>query len=133
MRTRFRKLRHGRPFWAGLWVLLAGAIIAWLPLGPVTDIVTAGKGAFVGVLIGVLLIAMSALILLIPRQRTFAGVAAIALGLASYPLSNLGGFVAGMMLAIFGGCMALAWAPATAIPTEPLAHTPSQRSKGIEE
>ena len=126
--TGFRNFRHGRPFWGGLWVLLAGAIIAWLPLGPVTDIVTAGAGAFAGVLIGALLIAMSVLILAVPIQRNIAAVAAIVLGLVSYPLSNFGGFFAGMTLAVFGGCMALAWSPDRSPATGP-----SHRSKGIEE
>lgn len=126
--TGFRKFRQGRPFWGGLWVLLAGAIIAWLPLGPVADIVTAGAGAFAGLLIGALLIAMSALILLVPVQRNLAAVAAIVLGLVSYPLTNFGGFFAGMTLAVFGGCMALAWSP-----DRSPAISPSPLTKGIEE
>ena len=109
MRTRFRNFRYTRPFWASLYVLLAGLIITWLPLGPVNDVVAAGIGGYAGVVLGAVLIAMSLVILLIPIQRGLAAIVAIVLGLASYPVTNLGGFIVGMLLAIFGGCMALAW------------------------
>jgi hypothetical protein len=122
MRTRFRNFRYTRPFWAGLYVLLAGLIITWLPLGPVNEVVAAGIGGYAGVLLGCVLIAMSVVILLVPVQRGLAAIVAIVLGLVSYPVTNLGGFIAGMLLAVFGGCMALAWTPDIS----------STRSKGIE-
>ncbi|CAM3808336.1 DUF6114 domain-containing protein [Smaragdicoccus niigatensis] len=122
MRTRLRNFRYTRPFWGGLYVLLAGLIITWLPLGPVNDIVAAGIGGFAGVLLGAVLIAMGVVILVIPKAHHLAAIVAIVLGLASYPVTNLGGFFAGMVLAVFGGCMALAWTD----------DKPSQRSKGIE-
>ncbi|MCE5291461.1 MAG: DUF6114 domain-containing protein [Nocardiaceae bacterium] len=122
MRTRFRNFRYTRPFWAGLCVLLAGLIITWLPLGPVNDIVAAGVGGYVGVLLGAVVIAMGVVILVIPKARHLAAIVAVLLGIASYPITNLGGFIVGMLLAVFGGCMALAWTDDKSSP----------RSKGIE-
>jgi hypothetical protein len=45
--------------------------------------------------------------------RVFAGVAAILLALVSIPVSNLGGFLIGFLLALIGGAMAVSWAPGT--------------------
>jgi hypothetical protein len=42
----------------------------------------------------------------------FYGIAGIELGIVSFPASNLGGFLLGMLLAIIGGALAFAWVPA---------------------
>ena len=42
--------------------------------------------------------------------------AGIALGIVSFPASNLGGFFFGMLLAIIGGSIGFAWTPAEAQP-----------------
>ena len=47
-------------------------------------------------------------------HRVFYGVAGVVLGVASFPASNLGGFFLCMLLAIVGGSIAFAWAPAAA-------------------
>ena len=44
--------------------------------------------------------------------RTFAGIAAILLALISIPIANIGGFVVGFLLSMFGGALAVAWVPA---------------------
>ncbi|GGS20133.1 hypothetical protein GCM10010269_68930 [Streptomyces humidus] len=114
-REQFRAWRGTRPFWAGLFVLLAGFPIAYFPyahlqVGHLTLAMatTAGAGSLIiGVLLGVLGISLW----FQKHVQVFAGVAAILLGLVSIPVSNLGGFLVGFLFALVGGAMAIAWAP----------------------
>ncbi|MDQ0774429.1 hypothetical protein QF026_002895 [Streptomyces aurantiacus] len=114
-RLRFRAWRGGRPFWAGLFILLAGFPIAYFPyanlqIGHLTLAMstTAGAGSLIiGVLLGVLGISLWYQ----KHVRVFAGVAAILLGLVSIPVANLGGFLIGFLLALIGGGMAVSWVP----------------------
>ncbi|MFF1508871.1 DUF6114 domain-containing protein [Streptomyces sp. NPDC058326] len=114
--NRFKVWRQTRPFWAGLFTLLGGLPIAYLPygdmrLGNVTLAMktTAGSGALI---IGVLLITLGLTMWFQPIVRVFAGVASIVLGLVSIPVSNFGGLLVGFLLALVGGGMSIAWAPA---------------------
>lgn len=124
--NRFKVWRQTRPFWAGLFTILGGLPIAYLPygdmrLGNITMAMktTAGSGALI---IGVLLITLGLTMWYQPVVRVFAGVATIVLGLVSIPVSNFGGLVIGFLLALIGGGMSIAWAPAPpveeALPTE---------------
>ncbi|MGP4050571.1 DUF6114 domain-containing protein [Streptomyces sp. 2A115] len=114
-RLRFHAWRGGRPFWAGLFILLGGFPIAYLPyanlqIGHLTLAMatTAGAGSLIiGVLLGVLGISLWYQ----KHIRTFAGVASILLGLVSLPVSNFGGFFIGFLFALVGGGMAVAWVP----------------------
>ncbi|WP_370414954.1 DUF6114 domain-containing protein [Streptomyces fradiae] len=126
--NRFRVWRQTRPFWAGLFTMLGGVPIAYLPygdmrLGNVTLAMatTAGAGALI---IGVLLITLGLTMWFQPAVRVFAGVAAIVLGLISIPVSNFGGLVVGFLLALVGGGMSAAWAPAP--PAEESAEEPER-------
>ncbi|MFC7919485.1 DUF6114 domain-containing protein [Streptomyces cinereoruber] len=117
--NRFKVWRQTRPFWAGLFTLLGGLPIAYLPygdmrLGNVTLAMktTAGAGALI---IGVLLITLGLTMWFQPIVRVFAGVATIVLGLVSIPVSNFGGLVIGFLFALVGGGMSIAWAPAPPI------------------
>jgi len=114
-RVQFRAWRGTRPFWAGLFVMLAGLPIAYFPyahlqVGHLTLAMstTAGAGSLI---IGVLLIVLGFSLWFQKHVRTFAGVAAILLGLVSIPVSNLGGFLIGFLFALVGGAMAVAWTP----------------------
>ncbi|MFR0357128.1 DUF6114 domain-containing protein [Streptomyces sediminimaris] len=114
-RAQFRAWRGERPFWAGLFVMLAGLPIAYFPyahlqVGHLTLAMatTAGAGSLI---IGVLLVVLGFSLWFQKHVRTFAGIAAILLGLVSIPVSNLGGFLMGFLLALVGGAMAVAWAP----------------------
>ncbi|WP_037683332.1 DUF6114 domain-containing protein [Streptomyces griseus] len=111
----FRAWRGGRPFWAGLFVLLGGIPIAYFPyahlqIGHLTLAMatTAGAGSLI---IGVLLVVLGISLWFQKHVRVFAGVAAILLALVSIPVSNLGGFLIGFLLALVGGAMAISWAP----------------------
>ncbi|GAA5041018.1 hypothetical protein GCM10023336_00690 [Streptomyces similanensis] len=110
-RSGFRRWRRTRPFWAALWTGLGGFVILFLPLAPLGRILQVGIGGIAGMAAGVLLLAMALLILLMPGQRYTAGVVAVVAGVASFPLTNLGGLVVGMFLAVLGGSMAVGWVP----------------------
>ncbi|KKZ70723.1 hypothetical protein VO63_27435 [Streptomyces showdoensis] len=110
-RLAFRRWRRTRPFWAGIWTGLGGFVIFFLPLAPLGKILQIGVGGIAGMAGGVVLMAMALLILLLPGQRHTAGVIAVIAGVASFPLSNLGGLFLGMFLAVLGGSMAFSWLP----------------------
>ncbi|MBC7272314.1 MAG: hypothetical protein H5T76_27010 [Streptomyces sp.] len=125
LRRNFRAWRGTRPFWAGLFVILGGLPIAYFPyanlrIGHLTLAMatTAGAGSLI---IGVLLVVLGISLWFQKHVRVFAGVAAILLALVSIPVSNLGGFLIGFLLALVGGAMAVAWAegaPDTAQPAQ---------------
>lgn len=114
-RIAFRNFRWQRPFWAGLFTMIAAAPIAWFPYRGVSfgDLTirmatTAGAGSLV---IAGLLAVLGLTIWFQPQVRIFAGVAAILLALVSLIVSNFGGFLMGFFLALIGGAMSVAWAP----------------------
>ncbi|MFC7893328.1 DUF6114 domain-containing protein [Streptomyces sp. NPDC057381] len=121
-RLQFRAWRGARPFWAGLFVALAGFPIMYFPyanlqIGHLTLAMstTAGAGSLI---IGVLLVVLGMSLWFQRHIRVFAGVAAILLGLVSIPVSNFGGFVIGFLLSLVGGAMAVSWAPGAPSETE---------------
>ena len=114
-RRRFRDWRGSRPFWAGLLVLLSGFPIMYFPyanlqIGNLT-LAMATTGGSGSLIIGVLLVVLGVSLWFQRHVRTFAGTAAILLALVSIPVSNLGGFGFGFLLALIGGALAIAWAP----------------------
>jgi outer membrane biosynthesis protein TonB len=118
LRAAWRAWRRSRPFWGGLLLVLAGLELVGLPLtgvfvrGAIKLVIYIGIGGVFGVLIGVLLIAAGIVLWVNPTHRVFYGIAGIVLGIISFPASNLGGFLLGMLLAIIGGALAFAWVPA---------------------
>ncbi|MGO4755255.1 DUF6114 domain-containing protein, partial [Streptomyces sp. 2MCAF27] len=121
LRRAFKYWRWQRPFWAGLFTILAGVPIGYLPYANVTlgqltvrMSTTTGSGSLI---IGVLLIVLGLTMWFQPIVRVFAGVATILLGLVSIPVANFGGFLVGFLFALFGGGMSVAWAPGET-PTE---------------
>ncbi|GAA3800014.1 DUF6114 domain-containing protein [Streptomyces phyllanthi] len=115
IRRRFHAWRGTRPFWAGLFVLLSGFPIMYLPyanlqIGHLT-LAMATTGGAGSLIIGVLLCVLGVSLWFQRHVRVFAGVAAILLALVSIPVSNLGGFLIGFLLAMIGGAMAVSWAP----------------------
>ncbi len=107
----WRTWRKSRPFWGGLLTMLAGFEIIALPWAPMDLIIRVGIGALSGFIIGGVLILAGLLLWFQPAQRTFLSIVAILLGLASFPFTNLGGFVIGMLMALIGGSLAFAWEP----------------------
>lgn len=127
-RARFRAWRRSRPFSGGLLILLAGLELLLIPLsgvlghGAIRLVIYIGIGGVFGVLIGLLLVAAGIIIWVNPVHRVFYGIAAIVLGIVSFPASNLGGFFIGMLLAVIGGSLAFAWGPGE--PAQPADQSP---------
>lgn len=116
-RRSFWDWRGRRPFWGGLFTLLAGFPIMYIPYQTVTlgDLsirlaTTAGAGSLI---IGVLLIVLGLTMWFQPQSRVFAGIAAILLALVSLVVSNFGAFIVGFLLALIGGGLGVSWMPGT--------------------
>lgn len=110
-RTGFRAWRRSRPFWGGLLAIVGGVELVLVPLAPMPVVIHQGIAGIGSYLIGVVLAVLGVLLWCQPAQRTFYGVVAVLLSLASFVTSNFGGFVIGMLLGLVGGSMAFAWAP----------------------
>jgi hypothetical protein len=132
-RASWRAWRRSRPFWGGLLMVLGGLELMVIPLsgvlghGAIKLVIYIGIGGVFGVLMGVLLIACGIVLWVNPVHRTFYGIAGVALGILSFPASNLGGFFLGMLLAIVGGSIAFAWTP---LAEPPVTAKPDAESSG---
>jgi hypothetical protein len=121
-RAAWRAWRRSRPFWGGLLMLLAGLEMLLIPItgvlakGQIKLVIYVGIGGVFGILIGALLIAGGLALWYNPAHKAFYGIAGVLLGLLSFIGTNLGGFFIGMLLAIIGGSLAFAWAPAPGDP-----------------
>ncbi|MES9606042.1 DUF6114 domain-containing protein [Actinomadura sp. NPDC000929] len=108
----FRRWRRTRPFWGGVFAVLGGVELVAIPLAPMPLIVHQGMAGVASWLIGALLVTAGALMWFQPAQRSFYGILAVLLSLASFLTSNFGGFLVGMLLGLLGGALGFAWTPA---------------------
>lgn len=106
----FHRWRHARPFWSGLWTMLAAAIMLYAPLSAL-QVVLAGNGVWPGILVGSLVLICGATLWLDLQLTHFLGAVIILLSLVSFITNTFGGFLIGMVLGITGGALALAWQP----------------------
>jgi len=107
----FRAWRRSRPFWAGLWTILGGLLMAAGPLTAIKVILVAGTTVLFGVLVGVLVLAMGIFLWFTPHLRQVVGILAVLFSLVSLITSDYGGFVVGLILGTVGGAMGFAWSP----------------------
>jgi len=107
----FRHWRKGRPFPAGLLIILAGIELWLAPLSSIGNIIHEGVGGISAFFIGALMVMFGVAVWFAPAYRVFAGIASIMLGLIALPATNLGGFFIGTLLALIGGGLAVAWMP----------------------
>lgn len=114
-RCRFRIWRGVRPFWAGLFTLMAGLPILYWPYAnldlsgiPLALSTTSGAGSLV---IGILLMVLGFTLWYRPDTRVFAGIATLLLALISFPVANFGGLFLGLISGLIGGSLACAWLP----------------------
>lgn len=110
-RAWFRSWRRTRPFWAGVFVMVGGAVIILLPLAPLPIMLKIGFAAIAGVAIGLVLIIGGLLFWFTPSNRVFVAVITAGVSVFSLVASNLGGFIVGMMAGIIGSCLAFGWTP----------------------
>jgi hypothetical protein len=107
----FRRWRRGRPFWAGVFTAASAAELMYIPSAKLSLIIHEGIAGVSAYLMGILLVVMAATMWFAPMYRVFAGIATLLFAVASLVLSNLGGFLLGMLLGIIGGALAVAWTP----------------------
>ncbi|MBR7834495.1 hypothetical protein KDL01_14565 [Actinospica durhamensis] len=112
-RRPFRRWRRGRPFIAGICVLLAAVEIPLVTQSAVGKLLSMGIPGVSTLFISVFLAIFAVTIWFFPAYRVFSGIAAIMVALLSLVATNLGGFLLGFLLAMFGGSFAVAWAPRT--------------------
>lgn len=110
-RRPFRRWRRGRPFFAGLSVLIAGVEITLITRSGLDKLLRMGLPGVSTMFISVFLALFAVTIWFFPAYRVFSGIASIMLGLLSLVASNIGGFALGFLLAMFGGSFAVAWTP----------------------
>ena len=110
-RLAFRRWRHSRPFWGGVWAMLGGALIAYLPATAFRLILIASGSVLFGILVGVLVGFFGLLLWLTPQLRVILGILILVLSLGSFFTSDFGGLILGMLMGLIGGSLALAWVP----------------------
>ncbi|MFB7253990.1 DUF6114 domain-containing protein [Streptomyces nojiriensis] len=115
---RWRRWRRSRPFWGGLFAVLAGSWICVLPLAPLKIMLQQGVAGIPSVLMGVVMIVLGLTAWFSPPQRSLAGVLTTLIATAALVLSNLGGFLIGTLLGILGGGLMFAWQPRAARRTD---------------
>lgn len=110
VRAGLRTWRRTRPFWAGFWTMLGGAIVAYVP-GTAIQFVFATTSIAIGVTVGVVIGVCGLTLWVQPQLRFPLGVVILVLSLVSFVTSDFGGFFLGMFLSIIGGSLATAWVP----------------------
>jgi len=111
-RRAFRRWRKSRPFWGGLLLIAAGVEIFYsgnLNLGNIQ--IHLGLNGFKSYIIPLVVVLCGALIWATPAQRMFYGIIGTASAVYSVVSVNLGGFIIGLVLGIFGGALSIAWVP----------------------
>jgi hypothetical protein len=110
-RLGFRRWRRTRPFWAGIWCIIGGAIMMYGPLTVIKFVLIAGTVVWAGILIGALVVTMGLFMWFSPQFHQVLGILATLFSIVSLITSNLGGFLIGLLFGVIGGSMAFAWTP----------------------
>lgn len=108
-RERFRRWRHVRPFWGGLFAIVGGCWIISYPLGPMAEVVALGAAGLTGIVIGLILIVGGLFFWFAPHQRMFVAIVLMLCSVLSLVATNLGGFFVGMLLGMLGSSLAFGW------------------------
>ncbi|MFJ6151762.1 DUF6114 domain-containing protein [Micromonospora profundi] len=109
----FRRWQRSRPFWGGLFTILAGVEMFASTRMTINGLsFHSGASGLLSLLIPVILVTCGLLIWLSPAQRLFYSVVAAVTAVYSLIGLNLGGFFVGLLLGIIGSALAFAWAPA---------------------
>ena len=116
-RAAVRDWAEKRPFWAGLFLVVAGIEIGFWPATPA--LVSADRSGVSAVMFMALLVADGVAVWLMPLYRKLLGVQAAALGLLALTTANLGGLFVGTCAAVAGGAMAFRWTRTQRAPERP--------------
>lgn len=110
-RTWFRAWRRTRPFWGGLWTVLAGLEIVKAMSFSIGLALTGGWSHSAGYVMGGGLVLFGLTAWFAPHYRGLAGILAFLIALGAFPWANLGGYVLGSVLGIVGSSMIWSWGP----------------------
>lgn len=105
----FRAFRRTRPFWGGLWCIVAGLWIVRAMNFSIGIALTGDWPQVAGILIGAGLVLFGLVVWVAPLYRGLMGLFCMILALLAFPMANLGGFLVGSVVGIFGASMILAW------------------------
>ncbi|WP_314175321.1 DUF6114 domain-containing protein [Streptomyces winkii] len=108
---RWRGWRRGRPFWGGLFTVLAGVEIGVLPLAPMKVMLHEGTAGIPAVVLAAIMVVLGFSGWFTPQYRGLAGIITVMLAASALVLSNLGGFMIGTLLGVVGGALMFAWRP----------------------
>ncbi|RAJ69869.1 hypothetical protein K378_01025 [Streptomyces sp. Amel2xB2] len=111
---RWHGWRRGRPFWGGLFAVLAGVEIGVLPLAPMKVMLHQGTAGLPSVVLAAVVVVLGLSGWFAPQYRGLAGIITVLLSAAALVLSNLGGFMIGTLLGVVGGALMFAWRPVSA-------------------
>jgi Family of unknown function (DUF6114) len=116
-RLAFRRWRRGRPFWAGLFLLLGGVQLFLSTQLSLPDLeISFGPQGFLAILLPVVLLLCGILVWATPQHRLFYSVIGMLTAVYSLLGLNLGGWFIGMLVGIVGGALGIAWTPVTPKP-----------------
>jgi Family of unknown function (DUF6114) len=116
-RRTFRRWRRGRPFWAGVFLILGGLqlfLSTQLNLGDIE--ISFGPQGFLAILLPVVLVLCGILVWVTPQHRMFYSVIGSVTAVYSLLGLNLGGWFLGMLFGIIGGALGISWTPVTPKP-----------------
>lgn len=112
-RAWFRAFRRTRPFWGGLWLVLAGVVVVRFMLFPLGLAVSGGFNTSAGYILGGALVMFGLVAWFAPHYSAFTGILGVMTALAAFVGANLGGFLIGSLLGILGGSMVWGWGALT--------------------
>ncbi|MET8279907.1 DUF6114 domain-containing protein [Micromonospora sp. NPDC005174] len=108
----FRRWRRSRPFWGGLFTILAGVeILGTTKVSLAGLTLQMGPTGFLSWLIPTILVTCGVLMWLSPAQRIFYAIVGAVTAVYSLIGVNLGGFFIGMLLGMVGSALGFAWVP----------------------
>ncbi|WP_233578085.1 DUF6114 domain-containing protein, partial [Micromonospora sp. BL4] len=113
----FRRWQRSRPFWGGLFTVLAGVEMFASTRMTLNGLsFHSGATGLLSLLIPVILVTSGLLLWLTPAQRLFYSIVAAVTAVYSLIGLNLGGFFVGLLLGMVGSALAFAWTPARPAP-----------------
>jgi hypothetical protein len=105
----FGMWRRTRPFWGGLWMILAGLWIVQAMNFSIGLALTGGWSYAAGYVMGGGLALFGLVAWVAPHYRTLTGLVGFLIAVAAFPTANLGGYLIGSVVGIIGASMVWAW------------------------
>ncbi|MBQ0903408.1 DUF6114 domain-containing protein [Micromonospora sp. U21] len=113
----FRRWQRSRPFWGGLFTVLAGVEMFASTRMTLNGLsFHSGATGLLSLLIPVILVTCGLLLWLSPAQRLFYSIVAAVTTVYALIGLNLGGFFVGLLLGMIGSALAFAWTPTRPAP-----------------